>query len=218
MPDDFNHIHFLPWKGDRYNENRCRLVILGESHHGQPGDNDRQFTRQVTEDYVNGWNHRFWSQLGQAVTGKPHWDIDRREFWNSVAFYNYVQVIAAAGPGRSPTEQMFSQSEPAFWEMLDTLKPSHLIACGYRLWRHMPALGDENLTIVCNGTSHPFGYYPRPWGSTAAMVIKHPSWGFSAPYWHPAIRQFLALNAPDASGADLRPELSPLDIRLNRSR
>lgn len=188
-----NYVHFLPWQGRSFTEQDRRLLILGESHYSDQAE-DREFTRQLTEEYASGlFNHRFWTQIGQAVTGKRHWEIDRRVFWNQIAFYNFVQVIAADRPRQAPTAEMFRQSEGAFFEVLDDLQPTHLLALGYRLWTHMPQLVDENLKFNCDDIDYQFGEYRRTWGHVLAMSMQHPSTAFSAPRWHPVVRKFLTM-------------------------
>ncbi len=79
---------------------------------------------------------------------------------------------------------------------MDILKPTHMLAMGYRLWGNMPSLEDENLTFKFEESSYPYGFYSRDWGRVAVMVIKHPSTAFAAPQWHRVINQFLAVTEP----------------------
>lgn len=190
------HVHFLPWRGKNYAKSACRLLILGESHYSEAQEGPL-FTRRLTREYVTGkFNHRFWTQIGQVITGKPRWEIDRKTLWDGIAFYNYIQRIEVNAAGCAPPNSAFHRSERAFWEVLDILKPTHLIALGNRLWIQMPALENENLKMTLGGQSRQYGYYRRSWGKTAATSINHPSWGFSKSYWHPIVRDFLAIDHP----------------------
>src|ERR1700733_7091500 len=95
-----DQVHFLPWVGSAFHNQSRRILILGESHYSDRQE-PRTLTRTLTQDYINGrWNHRFWTQVAQAVTGKPHWEINRPEFWSTIAFYNYVQCIVAESAGQ----------------------------------------------------------------------------------------------------------------------
>lgn len=186
-------VRFLPWCGKNYCKSYPRLLVLGESHYSDRLE-DPNFTQRLTAQYAAGkFNHRFWTQIGQVVTGKPHWEINRKAFWDSISFYNYVQDITVNAPGYGPPESAFLRSENAFWEVLDLLKPTHLIALGDRLWTHMPEFGNESATAPLGGQSRQYGYYIRNWGQVIAVSIKHPSWGFSAQVWHPVVRDFLAI-------------------------
>lgn len=100
-----HHIHFLPWIGSKYPKSSLKLLVLGESHYSD----ERQrpdFTRREIKGYVEGrFNYRFWTQIGQVITGKPHWEINRASFWSGIAFYNYVQEIAVNAARQPPLIQ-----------------------------------------------------------------------------------------------------------------
>ena len=186
-------IRFLPWEGHEYRKQAVRILILGESHYSSHRE-ARNFTQRLTRQYIAGdWNHRFWTQVSQANTGKSYAEIDRREFWNSVALYNYVQAIGVRYSRQKPADVLFRQSEAAFFQVLDQLRPTHVLALGYRLWERLPALEDEALSFVCHGGRHQYGRYRRVWGTILATAIHHPSSGFSAPQWYPVICKFLRM-------------------------
>ena len=190
----FQHVHFRPWRGRYYQEQKRRLLILGDSHYSDNYGEGPLFTLRLTTKYVSGkMNHRFWTQIGQVVTGKSHWEFERRAVWDTIAFYNYVQSIAVDQPGKAPPTAAFHQSARAFWEVIDFLQPTHLMALGARLWENMPPLDDAGLYKILGGRRHQYGFYTRAWGKVAAPYIKHPSWGFSAPEWHLVLCDFLAL-------------------------
>lgn len=192
MSDHFEYVHFLPWKGDNFSTEHPRLLVLGESHYSDRQEG-RDFTRHLTRDYISGaFNHRFWTQIAQAISGNPHSEIDRASFWNTIAFYNFVQSVAAEGPREAPTVEMFSRSEKAFFEVIDYLTPSHVLVLGNRLWDHLPDSEYEDMRFEPDGEQQ-LGKYRRSWGEVLAMPIHHPSSGFSAPRWHPVIQKFLAM-------------------------
>jgi|SRR5579885_2739419 len=187
----WKHVYFFPWVGKNYGTASRRLLILGESHYGDD-DESQDFTRRLTKEIVRGHTTgRFWTQIAQTLTGKSRWDIDRKEFWNSVSFYNYVQEIVGGAARIAPTAEMFHRSESAFFEVLDQLKPTHLIATGRRLWYQMPRLVDENLKFYVAGQPYQYGEYSREWGRVLAMGIKHPSTAFNSCHWHPVVSAFL---------------------------
>jgi hypothetical protein len=192
---DVRWIHFLPWQGSAFPEKADRrLLVLGESHYSDAPE-DEDFTRSVVRQYVSGAENRaFLTNIAQAITGKPHWEIDRLEFWNSVAFYNYVQETVIEG--RRPTVKMFRDSEAAFFEVIDLLRPSHVLALGTRLWECMPPLQNEKLNFECGGQRHQYGEYRRAAECILAMHIVHPSsGGFSSREWYPVIQKFLEMKA-----------------------
>src|SRR5579872_4866203 len=86
-------VFFAPWRGDRFGESRWgRLLILGESHYEGDVPPTSAWTIEEVTAYLDGIRVKsFWTKIGQVVTGDEAWQYDRRVFWNSVAFYNYVQ-------------------------------------------------------------------------------------------------------------------------------
>jgi hypothetical protein len=197
-----NQIKFLPWVGPAYANSVPRLLILGESHYGDPSD-DPETTRRLTDEYLRGkWNHRFWTQIGQVVSGRRYSETDRAEIWKPWAFYNYVQVIVADSARQAPSREMFENAEGAFWEVLDSLRPTHLLVLGIsRLWPAMPPVDEEGLSFICAGNSQPFGTYSREWGRCIASPIVHPSAGFSAQRWYPIVNSFLELDSANLERA-----------------
>jgi len=194
----YKHIYFEPWIGRYYRKRpRPRILVLGESHY-EASIQNRDFTRKLTEQFVRGdWAHRFWTNISQVISGRHHTEIDRAATWHGIAFYNYIQVIAANRPRKAPTPQMFSDAEPAFFELLAKLRPTHVIVCGFRLWCDLPPFGGRTGTFRQGRRVHPWGEYVVGGHVIRAMPICHPSTGFSAPHWNPAVRRFLSDDLPD---------------------
>lgn len=193
------HIHFQPWRGTAYGTDRtgrtARILLIGESHYSD-GPEDSDFTQITIEKFLGGeWKGRFWTQICQTLTGKPHREVDRCRVWHSISFYNYVQEIVGSRPRMAPSKLMFQCSETAFWETVDLLEPTHLLVLGYRVWQNMPPLVDESLELSLSGRKHQYGQYVRGWGTSFAMAIKHPSsMGFSYQEWYPVVQKFLSLS------------------------
>ena len=186
---------FSPWVGKEYNANTKRLLILGESHYGPPSMPGNS-TILLTREYAEGlWNHRFWTNIMQAVLGKPHCEIDRVEFWNRVAFYNYVQQPVAETAGVAPTPDMFLASKAAFFSVLSELAPTSILVLSKRLWENLPSEGRPGLSISIGDTTRETWLYPIDGGEVLASWIPHPSWGFSWRRWHPLIAAIRAASS-----------------------
>src|SRR5690606_19522850 len=143
-------------------------------------------TRLLTTDYANGkWNHRFWTSTMQAVVGAPHDEIDRTRFWNSVAFYNYVQGSAGMTAGRAPPRALWESSELAFFSVLKRLRPDCMLVLSRRLWSNMSSQGSSGPELLVDGQGRDTWVYPYPGGTAIATWIPHPSYGFSWRRWHP---------------------------------
>lgn len=198
-------VRFVPWVGDHYDhgfEPGIRLLILGESHY-DPGES-REFTKQVVQDYLDSEANKFFTNIHQAISGLAYSDpnFDRRKFWHSVAFYNFVQDDSIEGPRAPPTQEMFFASYPAFREVLNQLVPTHVLALGERLWTNMPPFdGGEGYQIrMSPELALEFGWYMVNGHRAIAHRIRHPSAGFSAPDWHPTIRSVLSISVLPLSG------------------
>lgn len=188
--------YFDPWIGSNYDTHGDRLLVLGESHYG-PDSIPANFTRVLTQKYVNReWSHRFWTNIMQVVSGRPHWEIDRAEFWGRVAFYNYVQQPVSETAGVAPTSEMFAASKAAFFSVLDGLRPKTILVLSKRLWENLPPEGGPSQEIQGGDVSRETWVYPFSGGKALATWLPHPSYGFSWRRWHPLV---LALRAASSN-------------------
>lgn len=174
---------FKPWIGDRYGEQSPRLLLLGESHYGEGAD-QADATIKLTRQFVEGdMNHRFWTSTMKIVEG-PDCPMDRGEFWNGVAFYNYVQQSVGANAGDRPTPKQFRDSEAAFFQVLDDVKPDAILVLGTELWDKMPNEGERSKPgrpLVVAEEEHKSWIYTYEGGQALTTWVPHPSRHFS---WH----------------------------------
>lgn len=194
-------VRFLPWIGQRYELGfgGQRLLILGESHYPWE-DDDRELTDplppEVTRDCVSGvitrevWVGDFWKYLEQAHLNVQRWEMapNGDEFWQSIAFYNFVQVPVGTGPRQAPRWCEFVDARSAFRAVIQALKPERIVVCGKRLWGAMEDTpGDLFLHNDIQG-------YRLPTGDVAwCLATVHPSSGrYSWRRLHPVIDAFIA--------------------------
>ncbi len=182
-----SNINFRPWIGENYWDGGCfgkRILILGESHYGN--DNGSSMTQDIIYDQAySNYTMSAYTNFERALEGDYTDEDDRKRIWNSVAFYNYVQECLSESR-RSPTQVQFSDSEEAFFEILDELKPDVVLVWGTRLWENLPY---ENYEAYENckheGYSYRCGSYTTDNGTKAVCYeIQHPSSGFSWSWWH----------------------------------
>jgi hypothetical protein len=190
-------IRFLPWVGERYGpESRFHMnvLVLGESHYGTDRDYSRTLTRDLTDEFVRGcWNHRFWTGIGQVLAGKPYWEFPRRDIWEHIAFYNYVQYFAADGPRVPPSAEMWGQSERAFRQLLRLLQPQFLLVLGERLWSYLPKEDQPGKGVRVESLERDTCLYSVG-GSRFCLAgrIWHPSAAFSWQRWYPWVQAYLS--------------------------
>lgn len=208
-----SNIFFKPFVGLSYTSGGIfgkRVMILGESHYCEEKCVDCgnsmthpeccAFTNGVVGDYLNEslerqpWMSTYLKFERSLVGHETDW-AERRKIWNSVVFYNYLQV-AMSGTREEGTAQQYEEAAEPFFEVLEKYRPQYVIVWGSRLWGYMPA-GERwswNADIVVDGNANKCGNYALKDGSKVKIIpVYHPSVGYSWDYWHKVISVFLGL-------------------------
>ena len=208
---------FEPWIGECYGSSNslglpARLLVLGESHYGARGR--PSITREVVGEVFGEdvpYRYRFFTSIFKALCGaerEPRREA-LEEFCHAIAFYNFIQEMIDA-PGVRPSEEAWAGGIAPFFGCLDMLKPSHVVACGFRLWNNLPSecykrlaaeterdiLGRLPDRYKASGRTDPgdwVGRYAYDGASCLILRIKHPSVAFSAAQWRPLLRSFFQL-------------------------
>jgi len=136
-------VRHRPWVGNLFCAGSHRLMILGESHHGDdPGATD--VTVAVVERWLSGdtsATYKFFTNIAVALSGEEPWRLRnataRSAVFSRIMFYNYLLAIMS-GPRAKPTRENFSESEQAFRNILELYRPNHIVVCGKRLWNQLP--------------------------------------------------------------------------------
>lgn len=193
-------VFFLPWVGKHYVKGfkGRRLLILGESHYPWEDENRKmsdplypELTRDCVRDAVERtMNMNFWKFIEQAHTNVERSNLPVRGdcFWNSIAFYNFVQVAVGTGPRQAPSRENFVSAHSAFRIVLDAIKPERIVVCGKRLWRNMEEVSNELF-------KHDFmqGYGLSEGKIVWCLATNHPSSGnYSWKKLYPLISAFIA--------------------------
>lgn len=196
------HVFFRPWVGRYYASGGLfgkRILVLGESHYGI-GAPSRDTTRNVVGAYLEcpeavSPELQSFKRFERSLVGTVTDVRERRQIWDSLLFYNFVQEIATDAPRQRPDVKNPGQSVEAFFEVLEAHRPEYIIAWGYRLWdKLLPTerweWGEE---IAADGLPPiKTGYYTLADGTRIkAVPVKHPSAGYSWTKWHEFIKQFL---------------------------
>ena len=187
-------IAFEPYVGPRFAQSPVRLLILGESHYGEPNAEDPHgATRKVVHMWrTRQWAVRYLTIAARIVTGLKAWEIDRDTAFAEIAFYNFVQVQMPTIKHR-PTAEQCRASWDAFREVLELHDPTHILTTGSGLlWSNMPASDGRSDEMTLATEPLALVEYRTPSGFALATVIPHLSRA-SAPRWHGPVRAFLAL-------------------------
>ena len=189
-----------PWIGKDYQTgiNDCQVLAIGESHYCKNVD---QFTPKITQEIIRDLydpNSEFeyykntYSKFVNAIAGEKQNFYGKEIWWNKLAFYNYIQT-PMSGPRKSPKKAEYQQSEEAFWEILEKIRPTHLIVWGYRLYNNLPQKGCGLSSIIMSDGSEieQWQYNLKDRTPIKVLRMKHPSSSYSTSYWHEAITKFL---------------------------
>lgn len=205
-----DEIFFRPFVGSQYAGGGMfgkRIMVVGESHYCDEGCRDcgdclrhrecMDFTKGVVESYLDESNGRErWMQtflkFERSLIGRETDQALRQRIWQSVAFYNYLQV-AMGGPREAGTAAQYRQAGTAFFTIMEKYQPEYIIVWGNRLWDKLP--GEhwaDGTDITIDGYRVPTGSYTLNSGRRVkAMAVNHPSVGYSWDYWHRVIAEFL---------------------------
>jgi hypothetical protein len=159
-----------------------RVLILGVSHYF-PNIKDKKpgFTKQVIRKIAKEEDKKpFCTKLLRSfdLQGLP--SATPREFWDCVAFYNYIQESVGSGPRKAPTDEMRKRAEDPFREVVTCLKPDLIVVCGDRLWKWLPSGGKEwgkpGRAVTVGGKKLETWLYPTGRGQFALTSwIVHPA-------------------------------------------
>lgn len=192
------HIKFTPWVGNNYLRAPFgkRILILGESHYqpkGHDSINDSTgYTNIVIREQLDGsYTKSFWTHIAVTFLNKSPSLDDKREFWHGVSFCNYVQQSVGVGARVRPSSDMFEASAPAFFELLESLRPQVMVVLGYELWRNLPKAFSDEQTIETHAGPINTRSYSYSDGTSIACSIKHPSSGFNGRTWHPRVMSII---------------------------
>lgn len=194
-------IHFLPYVGADYESGGIfskRIMALGDSHYCEKAsDAVPSLTRDVIEYYLDpaseneGWMQTY-RKFERSLVNKATTYSESREIWNSLLFYNFLQV-PLSGPRVAGTAEEYREAAEGFFEVIDQYKPQVIIVWGKRLWDKMPTeRWTSSADVVYDGYAIENGYYSMSDGSKArTFFVYHPSAGYSWDWWYKAIMKVM---------------------------
>ena len=196
---------FLPWVGSQYASGGVfgkRIMVLGDSHYcGEPcRDCGRRFstkcsdfTTRVVRAYLDQNNERegwmtTYLKFERSLVNHETSPTESVKIWNSLLFYNYLQV-AMQGPRQAGTPEQYRAAAGPFFEVMDKYQPDLLVVWGVRLWNNLPSeRWVDGPDIVVDGYAINNGFYRLSNGKMVrAICVYHPSVGYSWDYWYKVI-------------------------------
>ena len=198
------HVFFKPWVGKNYETGGIfskKILVLGESHtcggcnqcglkYGTECEdvNTIHDMELLLDGHTDTWTptfRKFERSLVNEIT-----TLERsREIWNSVVFFNYLQVsMDYSRKGGTPED--YKEGGVAFLEVINELQPDLIIVWGTsRLYYKLPDkdwIPGEKLEI--EGRNILNGYYQLKNGKKSRVIaVYHPSTGYSWDLWYKVI-------------------------------
>jgi hypothetical protein len=180
------------WEGASYKSDGFRgkrLLILGESAYG---------SRTWTQDEQNGFilanltgteSHSFYTKVYHSFSDVPKRVSMKqfREFWDSIAFYNYIQETVGPRPKYRPEIEMWVRWKEPCVAIIGSISPNRILVLGRQLWRtlhdlkllrtHDDTTSDfiaENATVKCSHIPHPasVGFRPSDWRALTSQLMQ----------------------------------------------
>lgn len=201
------HVFFKPWEGRDYKTGGIfgkKILAIGESFYCSEEDVKKlpegtSLTDKVVKDYLairdgeyrenNGrWTNTY-LKFERSLTGEETTPEDSHKIWNSIAFYNYLQV-PMSGAREPGTPEDYKESEKAFLEVIEELQPELIIVWGVtKLFYSLPEeKWTEGEDLIVDGYPVKNGYYQlKNEKSSRLIAVNHPSTGYSRDRWHKVI-------------------------------
>lgn len=166
MINKLENVNFYPWVGSNYENSMfgIKILILGESHYAEHDDEpDSDWTKHVIKHNAQDNPNAFFTKITKAVlglnSGAELSEETRSNFWEHVAFYNYVQGIVGESGRIRPTNEMWKGAERPFLSVVESLKPDVVIVLGAMLGEWVPTLNnDVKVAYLYHPSSGYFNY------------------------------------------------------------
>ena len=219
-------VFFTPWIGKFYSKkNRfgMKILVLGESHYcggcNQCGLKyaahcDDLTTTKCVEDFLYntdstpGWKNTY-LKFVRSLVGFETNKQDNIDIFNSIAFYNFLQVALTESRKQGMAED-YEEAKAAFLQVINELKPDLIIVWGVgRMYDELPSQGwILGKPVIIDDFSVKNGYYQRNDGGKSRIFnVYHPSSGYNWNWWYKVIRYFI--NEKDISKQSQKQRESP---------
>jgi len=200
-------VGFLPWVGRDYGSGKLfpllRIMIVGESHYEwckkcetEKSKRDKDLTTYCIAERMHRIGEpghiQHWGKIENAFLGKMPSASERRDFWHSVAYYNFLQEVVGFGP-RIPVEPaLWTDARVHFPTVIESLRPDFIAVAGVGTWRELPPANKLLDALQAGGkTLERRSYHLISGGHSIAGRIAHPSRGLGAT-WRPVLLEAMA--------------------------
>ena len=196
-----NSVKLHPWVGSDYFETHPRILILGLSMHSTENNIDKREVISMVRAIRNEeWTYAFFTKIGHAFSNESHWYengdgtneyfLEKNEFWNSVAFYEYLHDIFN-GPKEQISPKQFHNAQKPFLEVVEKLEPDIILTLGFITYENLPQMGEFVKTYIDDDLKMEVWKYKFPNKLSYVCRVQHPSsFGFETWKWGNLFHQF----------------------------
>lgn len=189
-----NNVKFLPWVGKNYPTGGIfgkKILVLGESHYCTDAEAVPELTNLVVKEHLDGTSISTFTKFERSLVGHPTEEKEKREIWDSIVFYNYLQVNMADAR-LAGTKAQYKAAEEPFWEVLEEYRPEYVIVWGNRLWDNIPSENFKALnSVVLEKYEAGDGVYTLKDGTEVKVIaVYHPSSGYDWERWYKYLKMW----------------------------
>ncbi len=145
-------LKWIPFIGANYYNGVCgkKILLVGESHYHENNKqsidkhNNANFTKIVVNELAinrHYWSTKMFSNLHRAFIGNDNFDTNK--FWDSLAFYNFVQRPMITNKGR-PSKRDYIIGWNTFFDIVNILKPDVCIFIGTSSSNYLNEYNNKN--------------------------------------------------------------------------
>jgi hypothetical protein len=204
------NIFFDPWIGVNYGTKESifkkKILILGDSHYCDvncPNSNtcgERNLHENCTDFTTDGilcyldqeikttWKKTYTTFINSMI-GRDSSLKYKEEFFDSIVFYNYLQVAAGKTAGLTQNYDYTGDKHlRSFYEVLDKFLPDIVICWGTKVWNALPndweyGEAEKGKGILINSEIFK-DYYCYPYKDKKILLIRvhHPSAGYDVEF------------------------------------
>lgn len=184
-------IQIQPWIGTSYGQSIPRILVLGDSHHGDEGSAYADFTIDIINSYLVGTqpSFAFFTRIMATIANSDHWLVDKRKFYNSIIFMNLAEGVPVISSGLRPSEASFIEGKSKISSVLQDHRPDIVFCCGRDVERviHSIFLLEPRAPISRDGLTANVAKL----GASFFFFSKHPSWSYRRA-WRDVFESFIA--------------------------
>lgn len=195
-------IFFKPWIGQFYGTNSScfnkKILIVGDSHYCEKNCSDCgdkryseqccNFTEETISDYLSQTNSDSWTKtftkfMNSLVINKE--DYDRNTAWNSVSFYNFLQIAAGDAPRQTAEYSYLNKKNlTAFIQVIRNLNPDVIITWGNKVWDSLPNDFGYGQAVASTIFSQGHFSYPFKEKHITLIGVTHPSSAYKSDFFN----------------------------------